>query len=314
MRGARSLVLVVAIATGMLLAANRRAGAGNPEPDVAAFNERCANRLSIAIVGKGATAEQLAAADPRAAIDGLINSGDFRERFARFINQEFNEAPGALTSSAFLEDAPYHLTKVVLESGKPWSDLFLGPYNIVSTFSEAQVKNDANGLGYFRVPAWYLRYEGNEPNKIKIATAYRIMNNVVGLHLTASTGNPDTDQTATGRQAQPCAGCHYDKWYALDKVASVLSLKGEGYAAYKAGPKEMFGGQMISNDKEMVTALVKSENFSVNACRLAFKYLYGREDNRCEGPLLDQCVETFKAKQTMQSALSLIANDKTFCE
>jgi len=32
----------------------------------------------------------------------------------------------------------------------------------------------------------------------------------------------------------------------------------------------MLGGKQIANDKELITALVESENFSVNACRLAF--------------------------------------------
>ena len=54
---------------------------------------------------------------------------------------------------------------------------------------------------------------------------------------------------------------------------------------------------MIKNDQELVTALVESENFSVNACRLAFKFLYGRSDNQCEGALLDLCVDNFKAKR-----------------
>lgn len=302
--------LAVVIGAAALLAAGRRAGANDGPGDTRAFNERCANRLSIALVGKTATPEQLSAADPKQAIDGLLESADFEERFARFINTEFNDAPAGEP----IADAPYYLAKRVLSTGRPWSDMFLGKYRLASIASNVAVFEDAAGLGYFRSAEWYERYEGNEPNKIKIATAYRILNNVVGLHLTATTGNPNTDQTATGRKAQGCAQCHYDEWYALDKVASVLPLKGERYDAYNGGPQEMLGGKQIKNDAELVAALVESENFSVNVCRLAFKYLYGREDNRCEGPLLDRCVDTFKAEKTMQSALALIARDPSFCE
>ena len=291
------------------------AGQGTAAADQAA-NERCANRLSIAFIGKTAPANQMTAVDPKQAIDSLLQSPDFYERFARFINSEFNDSPGpsATTDAPFLADAPYHLAKKVLAAGGPWSDMFLGKYRLVSVASNASVVDDANGLGYFRSDAWYRRYEGNEQAGIKIATAYRILNNVVGLRLPAATGAPDTDQSATGRKATGCAKCHYDNWYALDKIASVLPLKGQSYDAYSGGPKEMLGGKMIANDQQLVTALVESENFSVNACRLAFKFLYGRHDNQCEGALLDLCVANFKTQKTIQSALATVARDASFCE
>jgi hypothetical protein len=319
--GGRGVVLVVALVAGGSLAAGRRAHADNGSGDVKAFNERCANRLSIAFLGKTATPDQMAAADPKQAIDGLMKSADFQERFARFINKDFNDAPGATT----MDDGPYWIATKVLATGAPWSDMFLGKYRLVSIASNPAVESDDNGLGYFRsgspdptlhtdADGWYGRYEGNESNGVKIATAYRIMHNVVGLRLTASTATVNSDRTATGRQAEPCVHCHYEGWYALDKVASVLPVKGQAYNAYNGGPKEMLGGQQIASDKELVTALVASENFSVNACRLAFKFLYAREDNRCEGPLLDRCVDTFKQQKTIQSALAVIAGDTTFCE
>jgi hypothetical protein len=302
--------LAVAIVGTSLIAVGRPAGADG------AANARCANRLSIAFVGKSASAAQLAATDPKQAIDGLLQSPDFQERFARFINSQFNDAPGpsAVTDAPYLADAAYHMAKFILAGGGPWSDMFLGKYRLVSVASNPAVQADANGLGYFRSDAWFTRYQGNEPAGIKIATAYRIMNNVVGLRVTASTATPNSDVSATGRKAPGCAKCHYDNWYALDKVASVLPLKGQAYNAYNGGPQEMLGGKMIQNDQELVTALVQSENFSVNACRLAFKFLYGRTDNQCEGALLDLCVDNFKAQKTMQSALATIARDANFCE
>jgi hypothetical protein len=192
--------------------------------------------------------------------------------------------------------------------------MFLGRFRLAPIASNVAVYDDPNGLGYFRSIDWYKRYEGNEEHGIKLATAYRIMNNVVGLRLTASTTSPSADQSAAGRRAAPCNGCHFDGWFALDQVAAVLPLKGQAFDAYKGGPKELLGGKPIANDQELVTALVASENFSVNACRLAFRFLYARDHNRCDGPVLDRCVATFKARKTIQSALASIAREPGFCD
>lgn len=312
MKGASIIPLVLATA----IAGTSLVAVGGPTSADPPATERCANRLSIAFLGKSATAAQLTAPEPKQAIDGYMKSPEFQERFARFINSELNDAPGpsAATDAPYLADAPYHLAKKILAGGNAWSDMFLGKYRLVSVASNASVVDDANGLGYFRSDAWYRRYEGNESGGVKLATAYRILNNVVGLRLAASTGTPSTDQSATGRKAAGCADCHYDNWYALDKIASVLPKKGQAYNAYSGAAQEMLGGKMIKNDQELVTALVESENFSVNACRLAFKFLYGRTDNQCEGELLDLCVDTFKAQKTIQAALSTVASDESFCE
>jgi hypothetical protein len=306
----RALGLMTALSLASAFAATRPAAADDGHAAAVASHERCANRLTIALQGKTAPADLMVSADPKAALDGLLTSEDFRERFARFINTEFNNAPG-MTS---LEDAPYHIARRVLTDGSPWSEMFLGKFRLAPIASNVAVFADEGGLGYFRSEDWYKRYEGNEESGIKLATAYRIMNNVVGLRLTASTNSPATDQTATGRKAAPCNGCHFDGWFALDKVASILPHRGQPSDAYQGGPKEMLGGKQIGSDKELVTALVESENFSVNACRLAFKFLYARADNRCDGPVLDRCVDAFKAGKTIQSALASIVREAGFCE
>ena len=291
-----------AVVIAGVFALTSHAGADEGKETQALAKDRCDNRLSIAFTGKTANGSQKAA--------DLMETADFQERFARFINSEFNNAPGATA----LEDAPYYIAKRVLADGRPWSDMFLGKFRVSPVASNVAVFEDSDGLGYFRSADWYKRYEGNEENGIKLATAYRIMNNVVGLKLTASTASPNADQSASGRQASPCNGCHFDGWFALDKVASILPKKGESFDAYKGGPKEILGGKQVGNDKELVEALVDSENFSVNACRLAFKFLYARSDNRCDGPVLDRCVDTFKAEKTIQSALDSVASEPGFCE
>ena len=70
----------------------------------------------------------------------------------------------------------------------------------------------------------------------------------------------------------------------------------------------------IANDKELVTALVANEAFDVNACRLAYGYLYGRAEYSCEGKVFDACVAAFKKDKLITSALAVVAKDPAFCE
>jgi hypothetical protein len=295
------VALVLAGAAGL----TRRAAADDGADQAALASERCANRLSIAFTGNATTETQ--------SVDALLANADFQDRFGRFINSQFNDSVGA-SGSTSAENAPYFMTKYVLAQDLPWTDLFQGKLDAVWEINQVVVRPNDDGLGYFRVDDWYKRYEGNEPNGIKLSTAYRIMNNVVGLKLTAVPSDSTPDQTATGRQAMPCKTCHYDNWSALDKVASILPKRGEPFDAYQGPKQEMLGGQQIGNDAELVGALLASENFAVNSCRLAFHYLYGRPDDKCDGPMLDQCVTAFKADKKIQTALKTIASDPGFCE
>jgi hypothetical protein len=140
------------------------------------------------------------------------------------------------------------------------------------------------------------------------------MQNVVGLELVAVPSDGAADTTAAGREVAPCRGCHFDGWFALDRVAAVLPRKGERFDAYRGGPREILGGIPVANDEELVRALVASEDFAVHACRLSFAYLYGRRDGACDGPLLDPCVDAFRKDGAITSALRTIAADPSFCE
>jgi hypothetical protein len=272
--------------------------------------ERCATRVSIALHGAAAPAALLSAANPQDQVDTMLADPLFVERFARFTNSEFNPQPGVNIP----EDASYTLSKYVLTNKKPWSELFVGAYDVTNT-----VTADPNGLGYFRSDAWMRRYAGNEQDGYRLSAAYRIQQNTTGLKLTAVTNVAGVDITATGRQAAACAGCHYQNWYALDKVAKILSRrKGLGanmtFLDPNEGPQTILGGKTLANDKELVTALVASTNFKVNACRLAFKYLYGRPENTCEAQVFEHCIDAFTKDQTMQSAIAAVAKDPTFCQ
>ncbi len=277
---------------------------------------RCATRVSIALLGKSPATELLGVAQPQGQVEALLQAPEFIERFARFANQQFNEDPGTTS----VEDASYHLVKEVLTRKLPWKETFIGPWRVQAGSNDtARVVSDPEGLGYFRSPAWLKRYAGNELEGYKLRTAYRIMNNVIGLKLVASTNEPEVDTSTNGRQAAACRTCHYDSPFALDKVARVLTRRvGTGdemkFEPSSEAPQQILGGLTIHDDKELVNALVNSEDFRFNACRLAFKFLYGRPEYSCEGAVFDRCMDAFSMYGTIQSAIQTVATDASFCQ
>jgi len=289
----------------------------------AAQKERCATRVSIALTGKSADAGLLAAADPRAEAMRLMGTADFRDRFARFMNTRMNENPGANAP----EDASYFLTDYILANNKPWKELFTGPYMVEAVAqgnnptANARVVVNQEGLGYFRSPIWLLRYAGNEETGLKLNTAYRIMNNVIGLTLKAAVNNTSDDVSANGRAQLPCKTCHFDGPFPLDTISHILTKKIVNPADpndIRFGPQQapsvtVLGGKTITNDKDLVTALVESDSFNYNVCRSAFDFLYGRSEYTCDAATFDKCIQDFKASGQIQSALNAIIQSKDFC-
>jgi hypothetical protein len=306
----RALIAVAVVVAGQALAQTQVGGPVDPQRA-----ERCAVRVAIALTGKSPSAPLLSSGNPQVEVPALLESEAFVERFARFINTTFNDTPGA-TSEA---DTAYHLARYVLVNGKPWRDLFVGPYDVTTVNNQVTVRDDPNGLGIYRTKAWVERYAGNEENGVKLSTAYRMLNNTTGLKLTAAVQTPGVDFTATGRQNANCRGCHYDGWFALDRVASVLTRKVTNpdmtvtFTPPTAGPQQLLG-TTIRDDKELMTALVSSTDFDFRVCRLAFQFLYGRNELSCEGPLFDRCVDHFRAEGTIQAALSTVATDPSYCQ
>jgi hypothetical protein len=299
-----ALVIAVSVAAPQRVRADGAA-------EATALHERCATRLSIAILGKSPSASALASTDPQSGVDAMLDDSAFIERFASYANSQFNPEPGETKA----DDASYTLAKFVLTGKKPWKEMFVGNYAVGAD----TVTPDPNGLGYFTSKAWMTRYAGNETDGYRIVSAYRILQNTTGLQLTATTTSPNMDLSATGRQAAPCNGCHYQGWFALDKVAKILSRRnGEGatitFTPPSEGPQQLLDDKPYANQKELVTAIVESENFTFNTCRLAFKFLYGREESTCEAPVFDKCVDAFKAGGTMQAALSAVAKDASYCQ
>jgi len=315
-RGLRiSLVamLVPALAGGAAMMSKKSAHAEGAEADKAEVSERCAVRLSIALQGKSPDPALLSAPDPQANVDAMLASPEFAERYSRFINSEFNGGPIASAT----DDPIYYLAKHVITNKKPWSELFEGPYQVTASQTAMDVKDDPNGLGYFRTSSWMKRYAGNEDKGVMLVAAFRIVQNTTGLSLTPSIGNPGDDRTVTGRKAEGCKACHFDSWYAIDTVASLLpTRKGMGDAVtFTPAPAASVPllGTTLKNDKDLVNTLVASEAWRFNQCRQVFKFLYGRPENQCEAKVFDACVSAIEQTKTIQSAVAAVAKDASFC-
>jgi hypothetical protein len=280
------------------------------EEDPAAKNERCAIRLSMALLGKSPDAALLRSAAPQDSVDAMLADPAFVERFARYTNRRFNAEPGDNVG----EDAVYTLAKHVLTNRLPWKEMFVGRTNVGET-----VTADPAGLGYFRSDGWMRRYAGNEPAGYRLVAAYRILQNTTGLDLAATTNAPEADISAEGRKAPQCKVCHYEGWFALDKVAKVLSRrqglnKEMKFIPPNEGPQTILDDESIANDEALVKSLVSSEDYRVHQCRVAFGFLYGRPENTCEAPVFEKCLDAFTSEGTMQAAVRAIAKDAGFCQ
>jgi hypothetical protein len=314
----RTRTLLAALASAALLVGSGERGARADDAADAEVRERCAIRIAIALTGESPDAELLAASNPKDEAPPLLADQRFIDRFAAFVNMRFSDEPDPISS----REPAYWLAREVLADGRPWSDLFLGEYDVEiapsgNSQSDPTVTPNPEGLGYFRSGPWLRRYEGNELEGLKLTTAYQIMNNVIGLEMHATTTADGADVSAEGREAGACRGCHYEGPFALDKVARVLTrrrLDKRGFLPSPDPPQELLDGVMIADDKELVTALVASENFSFRTCRLAFEFLYGRPELTCESATFDACVDSFKAEKTMQAALGAVLTDPGFCQ
>ena len=318
-RGLRITLLALALpalaAVASLVTSPKGAHAEGGDADKAEASERCAIRIAIALQGKSADATLVANPDPQSALDGMLASPEFADRYARFINSQFNGGPAATAA----EDPVYYLAKHVVSQNKPWSELFIGGYSVTAAADgkSMNVAADPDGLGYFRSPAWMKRYAGNEPMGYMLSASFRILSNTTGLTLTPSVGNPGDDRTATGRSASPCKSCHFDQWYALDKFARLLPMKVPAsdppkFTPAAAGSQQLLG-KSISNDKELIESLVDSDAWRFAQCRNVFKFLYGRTENQCEAKVFDACVDALVNQKTIQSAVAAVAKDPSFC-
>ncbi len=306
-------LLVPVLAAAGALVTKKNAHAEDATADIAEQNERCAVRLSMALLGESPDEALLASSNPQSAVDEMVATPAFAERFARFINSELSGTP----SDSPANDPVYFLAHHVLTQNKPWSDLFRGPYSLTPTDSGMEIGHDPEGVGYFRSTVWRKKFAGNDEGGAMIVAAFRIIQNTTGLELNASVDAPDQDRSADGRKAGACRGCHYDSWFALDLAAALLPKReGTGddikFIPPTAGPQKLLG-KTIADDKELVETLVASEAFAFNQCRRVFKFLYGRPENQCEAKVFDACVDTLNETQDIKKAVATVAKDPSFC-
>jgi hypothetical protein len=316
---------LVAMGMGVPLAALASWASISDSPASAPADEaarvRCATRVSLALTGRAPSEALLAEADPQSKVDELLADPGFVEQFARYVNSEMNPEPGETPAA----DATYFLAKHILETNKPWHELFDGKYTIEpvpaagGNPATARVVDDPAGLGYFRSRPWMVRYAGNEEQGYRLNAAFRIQQNIIGLDVGAVTSAPGTDISATGRQATQCRSCHYDSYFALDKAAKVLSRKtgtdaNPTFTPPTEGPQTLLDGRTIANDADLVAALVASTDHKFRTCRLAFQFLYGRGEATCEAQLFDACIDAYTATGDVRDALRTIAKDDSYCE
>ena len=304
--------LVPLAAAASALVPKASAQAEEATADRAEIAERCAVRLSIALLGESPAADLLASDDPQSKVDAMIQSPEFAQRFARFINAEVSGSPSEAPN-----DPIYYLAHHVLTQNKPWSDLFIGPYALTPTADGVTVSEDPNGVGYFRSDAWRRKFAGDDEEGTMLVAAFRIVQNTTGLELVPSVGEPDEDRGLEGRKAPACKGCHFDAWYALDKIAMFLPKReGTGramtFVPRQAAPQELLG-KTISDDKQLIEELVASDAWRFNQCRRVFEFLYGRPENQCEAKVFESCVDELEETKSIKAAVAVVAKDRSFC-
>lgn len=307
------LVFLLVFAGGAALVTKRSAHAEDAAATKDEQRERCAVRLSMALLGESPDPALLSSPDPQGAVDAMVRSPAFTERFARFINAEVSGSP----SESPANDPVYFLAHHVLTHDRPWSDLFVGPYSLTATDDRVVVGHDPSGAGYFRSLLWRKKFAGNDEEGVMLVAAFRMIQNTTGLELDASVGNAGEERGLEGRKAAACRGCHFDQWYALDKVAALLpTRKGRGdamtFIPSAAGPQQLLG-RTIKDDKELLETLVASDAWRFNQCRRVYRFLYGRSENQCEAKVFDACVDALTETKDLKAAVAVVAKDLSFC-
>lgn len=250
-----------------------------------------------------------------ATVDLALASDQFINRFASFINARFNPVPGRSHG----EDAVWYVARHVLKTGRPWRDVFVGPFKVPNQ-QYPVLQEDPQGLGYFTSEGWLTRYAGNEEAGLLLVAAARVLQNTLGLQLTAAANNnaAGQDNGATGRRSAACAGCHFNSAYALDPVAQLLPKKKLGSSPLTflpASPEpQAVLNTSIASFRQLMERLVASDAFAFRTCRLAFEFVYGRAEYACEAALFDRCVDTFAATGKVQDAVKTLIEDPLFCE
>lgn len=280
---------------------------------------QCNQKLSSTLFGRSATETELNIADPKSRIDAMMADQEFVEHFASYVNAHMEWTPGGN-----LRNNPVYgaLTFYLFEDGneRPWSDLFTGNFELYD--NGYNTRN--NGSGYFSDRNWNRKYKGNEEDGYKLRTAYMILNNQIGLNLEALTVN---NAGGSGRDARQnpdtvCYACHYKEEFALDRIANVLPQVNRQASDDQnlvenppPGPTpQVIYGTEVSNLDELVDSLVTTEGFYTNACHIAFKFAFGRDERGADKEIFKGCLDKFKADGRISVAVRHFIDSEIFCK
>lgn len=277
--------------------------------------KRCNLKLYNTLFDRAPSAAELEAPDPIDRLDRFLENEEFVDTFARFVNARMNWGP----EDGRDRNPVYNMVRVyILGRSKPWSALFTDPVDIVGENVNAQ----GDAVGYFENRHWKRRYAGNEEDGYKLRTAYLIMNNVIGLNLEAITVTSNGGSSRSDREDpnNVCFTCHVAADFALDKVARILDrVNREASDAQNTifsppeGPSQVIYGSEVGDLRELAEMLVTLDDFNNNACRVAFAFIFGREEAGTEPDAFNGCLAQFRQTKDIKDALRHFLTSDLFC-
>lgn len=275
----------------------------------------CNQKLFHTLFSRAPSAAELVAPDPLSRVDQHLTHDEFRETFARFVNARFNWGPKERRD----ENPVYNMVReYILGRDRPWRDLFTAQVDVVGQ----NVNSDARAVGYFEGRYWKARYAGNEEDGYKLRTAYLIMNNIIGLNLEAITVTANGGSSRNDREDPDsvCYTCHVAADFALDKVARILDRVDRSASDAQntiftdaEGPAQVIYGETIQDLRGLAEMLVERDDFDNNACRLAFAFVFGREEEGTEPATFAGCLEAFRATGDIRDAVRHYLESDLFC-
>lgn len=246
-------------------------------------------------------------------VEELLASPHFVETFASFVNSRFNRG-ASMTAE---EDAVYYTVRHVLTERLPWSQVYLGEFGWSGPGGYPKLIADAAGVGYFTAPEWVRRYSGNDLDGAMLFAAYRVVQNTTGLVLVPSPFNADASSGAVGRERPACRSCHLEGPVALDRIAAFFP-KRQGFGSRMTltpptNPTATLAGREVRSLRELVAALLDTDDHRFWMCRLVFEYAYGRPESTCEAPVFDRCVDALVRTDDIRAAIASVVDDAAFC-
>ena len=279
---------------------------------------QCNQKLSSTLFGRSATSAEIDIAQPMGRVDGMMADQEFIDHFASFLNSHLEWTPDdGIGNNPVYAAVTYYL----FEDGeeRPWRELFAGNYNLY----DSGYNTDQGYTGFFSNRVWKRKYKGNEEDGYKLRTAYMVLNNTIGLNLEALTVN---NSGGSGRDARQdpntvCYACHYKEEFALDRIANILPMvdresSDDQNLIEKAppgpAPQTIYGSEVSSLD-ELVNALVTTDEFYTNACHVAFKFVFGRDERGADKEVFQGCLESFRADERISVAIRHYIDSDIFC-